>query len=118
MLIFGPIFIHSFSVSRKDLMREGEVGNRNFGGRQEGESEWEVGVDGGMVNSQCWGGEEEHAGKSPAVKANPGTGYWAWYYTHLPSFHSLSCPVQRFSSPTLQIMETGAQRIQYLPTDS
>lgn len=36
MLIFGPIFIHSFSVSRKDLMREGEVGNRNFGGRQEG----------------------------------------------------------------------------------
>lgn len=36
MLIFGPIFIHSFPISRKDLMSEGEVGNRNFGGRQEG----------------------------------------------------------------------------------
>lgn len=36
-------------------MREGEVGNRDFGGRQEGrDSEWEVGVDGGELIGWGW----------------------------------------------------------------
>lgn len=83
MQIFGFIFINFFSLSRKGLMREEEVGNRKFGRR---DSEWYVGVEGrqgrrvGRRRGACW------QIQAPGVRCAT---------THVFPYLTLTCLVKR-----------------------